>query len=306
MARQRSFRGCIAEGWKLFARNARAHLKFGAPYALVCGLGCAAALMAGTRLYTAHALPIGLAVEMGLPADEACALWPLTMPDYALAAAALLALTVGIYVGKGAGWAVAQAYADGGVPALGNPFGAWKRVGASAWRCLLFDACAALPCLLLGAAVVLAVRTWGMLAAAWTLPPLILIYIYVWTIAAMGRQLCLTVGAGVGEAWLSALRNGWRTFGSYLLILVLTGIPLAITAFVFLTPVALFPLSSAADAASRLAGEAPGLPPAYPYLFAVVATVAVAGCTLAASLRRLPLVLLATGRPRGGGGAAAK
>lgn len=304
--RPMGFRSCIAEGWKLFALHACAHLRFMALYALAAGLGCAAALMLATRLYAGRALPVRLAVEAGLTPDEARALWPLTSADCVAAALALLALTAGIYLCKGAGWVAARAYAATGRPPAGCPLKAGKAAARAAVRCLGFDAWGAAVCLVATAVALAPAWQWGTRALAWTLPPLLLIYIYVWVAAAIGRQQCLAGGTGIRKAWRAALHESRRTFGSYLLILLLTGVPLATLFCAVLAPAAVFPLSAAADAASRLSGEADGLPAAHPWLFAAVATAACAACALAASQRRLCLTLRTAGRPDSAGRADAE
>lgn len=285
----RSFRGCISDSWKIFALHTKDYLKFLWLHALLAGTGFALFLFLLTRFYVSHFLPTKLYTEMGMECQTA---WQLCKPnpaDYLLPAISLLLLIVTFYLFKGASVAQIRFYAvTDSLPACG-PFSLWKEIRASACRNLLFDSLTTIAYLL--PAAIIAAIAWLTTKWVWGLPLLIPTYIYIWVTATIGRQYFLVERLSLKKSFNAATRNGIRSFGGYLLILMLTVVPFIITSLIFILPVTLFPLSAAANGISTLTGNATGLPEYHSAIFISISALAFTVCSLSASIRRWSLSL---------------
>lgn len=289
----RSFRGCISDGWKIFALNAKTYLKYLWAHALLAGLGFALSLFLLTRFYVAHFLPARLYAEAGMDHEMVRQLCKPAATDCLPPALGLLFAVIATYLAKGAGWTQIRFYAATNALPACHPFGLWRETRAAAGRNLLFDALTALAYALPAAGVALVAWKATTPAWAWFLLLLIPIYIYVWVVSTIGRQYYIFGQTGLKAALRAATRNGVRSFGGYLLILMLTAVPFLLVSAVFLLPATLFPLSVMADGQSVLTNNDSGLPEYHSALFIGVSTLAFTACILLMSVRRWALSLKA-------------
>lgn len=270
----RNYRGmqaCLKDGWRIFALNARRFAVQLLPAALVAGIGITFLLWAVSHTYAAHVAPALLYLEADADAELVRATFGLQWKDYALLAAALLCCIACLAVWRGSVWTQIARYADDGM-GLAKGRVIFNKIWArQSLRCLLFNVVA--WCAFLVVAAVVAAASY--FAKFWYLLFLLLpIGVCLMAIVAAGRYAFLVERLSLRAACRSVLRSGLRHWGGHLVLILLTGIPLLVVAFIFALPYTIFPLSYNADAVNLVTGELSGLPTYMTWLDFAVGTVA--------------------------------
>lgn len=276
----RGIRACLKDGWRIFALNAGPYLRSLSWPALVAGAGVMFPVWLLVRFYAQHIAPALLYLESGLSRAEVWHVFRPQLDDYLLFAVSVVIAAVCYSLFRGALWLQFATYAER------NQLSARAWLGAGAlWRYSLrhfvFN--------LIVAAVMLVLIVVGGAIAFFTqihylallLVPLLLI---VQTLFMAGRYSYL-MGQSLGTSLTTDSRVGFRHFGGYFVLLLLTAMPLMASGLILAMPYATFPLSFAADAVNLATENPTGIPGYVPAISFIAGTVALAIQFLLASMQ---------------------
>lgn len=254
--RRTGLKACMADAWRLFARQPLRLIGAALLPLLVAGAGCTAALLMLTDLYDALIVPVRQAIFLGIPQSEA---WQIAYPDASqvcMAIGALLLLFIAKCLAGATMWQIAGSLAATGAPEKVLCLSTWRKLGRMWTRNILYGLCEAFPMLVVTAGV--------LSAAIWIYAPiafsLLIIYVYCFLVFIPGRRLYLCKSATLAQSLKHTFKVGHRSFGGLLLLVLLSAIPGACLAFSASLPFVTIILSDAANAASVLAGAPEGLP----------------------------------------------
>lgn len=254
--KDRSTKACFIDAWKIFALNWRSHLRFTACHALLAGIGLAIFAYAANNL----------AQETLLPAY----LWYTTMPEPAVAremlvpdwqdaaytAAAFVAFLVGYSFWKSATFTQIRFYrSTADLPRCGH-FSMRHTIRRDALRIFCFEATSLiLHAAIFGAGAYMAVRH-----SLWYALPAAFLFVLIWTCSLVARLYFVLHGQSLLRSWKTVFTEGYKRLGGYLIILLLTAIPVCWMAFVSFLPLLIVSFSGAYDVAGQLMGDSAAMP----------------------------------------------
>lgn len=254
--KERSTKACFIGAWKLFALNWRSHLRFTACHALLAGIGLAIFTYAVNRLMQETVLPAYLwYTSMPEPAMAREMLVP-GWQEAAYTAAAFLAFLAGCSFWKAATFTQIRFYrSTADLPRCGH-FAMRHAIRRGAARIFCFEAIALiLYALIIGTGTYLALRH-----SLWYAIPAALLFAIVWVCALVARLYFVLHGQSLLLSWKSVFAEGYKRLGGYLIILLLTAIPVCWMAFVSFLPLLIVSFSGAYDAAGQLMGDSAAMP----------------------------------------------
>lgn len=278
--KERSLKSCMAEGWKIFSLHGKAYFHYMWIPLLLGGCGYAIFSYVACDFYNQSIVPAYLYVSSGAEMELVKMLFMPSATESALLVLSFLAFIAGFLVFKTACFCQIQHYcANNQLPAT-HVFLDSAPIRASAVKLLLyyivqlFILCLA-TLLLVGIA---AITSWWMLL-------LLLPFIVYWTVVAViGEQFLLLRNMKLKTALLAAVGKG-NSWGGYLILLILTGIPLAIISFIALYPNALLQLAYVADSIGMLSNDPSGMPAYMPILYFILTAIGTAAVYLALSIQ---------------------
>lgn len=254
--KERSTKVCFIDAWKLFATNWRSHLRFTSAHALLAGIGLAIFAYAANRLIQDTILPAYLwYTTMPEPAAAREMLIP-EWQETAYTTAALLAFLVGYSFWKSATFTQIRFYrATADLPQCGF-FSMRQTIRHDALRIFCFEAAALiLHTIILVAGAYLSIRY-----SLWYAIPTAILFIFAWVCNMVARLFFVLHGESLLLSWKSVFTEGYKRLGGYLIILLLTAIPVCWMAFVSFLPSLILSFSGAYDAAGQLMGDGAALP----------------------------------------------
>lgn len=296
---QRSLRGCVADGWRVFALKPKTYLAGLLPGALLAGVGLALIWTMVCRFCTEFLLPIRIYLQAGYTNDEAWQQFGPLTTDYVLGAAACLVGLLALLVGRACVWAQIGHYArTNSLPSLRTLLRP-KSIAAHCGRLLVYNVLTGLVLLLLAVPFSLLAVS----GSEWWLLAVLPFWVFVLALAVPGRNAYLLAQGSLKTALKSGLREGWHHWGGYFLIMLLTAIPLLVAAAVLLLPLAPVTLAEFANVVNLLTNEPSGMPLYAQWTGRVLAVIGFAGTFLVGTLQTWSLAFKAatsTGLPAPG------
>ncbi len=270
----RSIRACVFDGWRVFALAPKRFLAQLLPYALLVGAALAYLLYAVVDFCARTLVPAHFYLSEGQEAESVWQLYSPQTSDYAHLGIALLVAVVICFVAKAALWEQIKVFKQtGALPTRGLLLpkkSLWLRCfRLFAWNALLFLAWL-LPSALIGAVAWLTDLPWLSLLAL----PIALVLMAIGT---PGRVAFMVGDTPFKQALATTWQKGARHCGGYIIVILITAIPLLALAAALLLPYASIPFACFADAVNVELGEASGLPEHFAALHIGVATIALCG-----------------------------
>ena len=282
-----SIKHCIIESWKVFALNTTTFVKYLWLHLIIAGLGYALFSYICSKFYNDHALAANAYIESGLDPSLAQAMFAPDASSYAILVVAFLAFLFANYLMYGAFFSQIRFYkATDSLPATG-PFSFWGEIRKDGKKAFLYDlillvtlgSCSALITLLSW------VTSW------WVLLLLLPLMIYASVIGTNGRLQYVVENKSLKQSLKDGFTVGHHKFGGYVILLMLTGIPMALISYLALLPGSIVQLAYEADKLSQLAGDPSGIPPYVLALYVVVTTLGYGFLGIAYTLQQWPLAL---------------
>lgn len=282
--KERSLKGCIADGWRIFAIGWRNYLKFLLPYLVLVGLTGAFVLEMLTRYATHHLLPAYRLHQTGAHPD---AVKLVGMP----AADTLVYILLGVLLFLVATYFCAARIVSQILQyrqADSLPISRGIRLQADERRLSvrLFDSDALFFAagVVLTALFALAALKWSF----WWLSPLPFAYVYLWSAANVCRMNHAFRQLSLAASLRSACRSGWLR---QLVIQLVTLLPALVLWVISLLSPVIYVLTMLAGTDSLLVGDTPYLPGYVTFLFFMLNTLSFFAATLVSSIRYWPLTL---------------
>lgn len=288
----RGIRGCLKDGWRVYALNASRYLVQLLPAALIVGIGSAQLFHFLVQYYADHIAPALFFIEAGV---DASLVWQQAIPqthDVVAVAALLLLYIVCLAVGRGSLWTqIAQFNTTQAFPRK-----KWlmrdKTWLQTTVRCLAYNAVCVIAFLLVAAIVgAIAYATSWWYALLFLLPVALLLTV----VAIPGRTAFV-----LGTPWRTTLQRvrheGFRRFGGYLILVCLTFLPLLLAFIVLVIPSANFVLAHNANAVNAIINEPSGISSLAELFDYVVLTLAFALFYLVSTFQTWTLTLKASQR----------
>ena len=268
--KQRSIKSCISDGWKIFALQWRAYLRFQWPTLLLAALFGGLLPLGMVSYIDAYLLPASALREIGIP-DEIVRQAALPGGGFLVQATIVtIAAVVAWMLCKGALYTqMRECRHSGGLPA-GLPFRQWHPILRNAIRCFVADAALALLWLLPCAVIAYAALTWSKWLFLLLLPLFIAAKV-TGTEVELRHELD---GVPLPSAFRRAYGTGLRQAGGLFLVRLLTGIPCTFLGLGALLPVIALTLASTTNTNGLLVGDPDGLPSLFYLLFYGVSAIA--------------------------------
>lgn len=251
----RGIRGCLKDGWRIYALNAGRYLLQLLPAALIVGVGYSLLVHFLVQYYADHVAPAFFFIDAGA---EASAVWQQAIPqtpDVVKFAALLLLYIICVTVGRGSLWTQIQNFATDGA----FPRKKWiinrKQWLTNSVRCFTYNAVCIVAFILVAAivgGVAYATKWWY--ALLFLLPIAILLMVIV-----VPSRTAFVLGATWRDALHLVRCKGLRHFGGYLILVCLTFLPLLLAVIVLLIPSANFVLAHNANAVNVLIDQPSGI-----------------------------------------------
>lgn len=287
MNKYTSIKTCIIQSWKEFATNTKSYLKYLWFHLLIAGLGFALFTAESNWIYTEHIQSVNALIASGISPEVAKAMYAPSWQVICGGILAFIAYVIAMYIMMGGIFSQIRFYkATESLPSTG-PFSFWREVKKDGIRAFIFD-------LILNMVLLLCSAIIGMIAWAtswWVLLLILPIFIYLTVIGTSGRMLYVVEKLPLKTAIPEAFKTGHHKFGGYLILLILTSIPVLLIYVIAMQPVAIFNLANSADAITRLMGDPSGIPPYTLPLYVVTATFAMFISGIAYALQQMPLAL---------------
>ncbi len=267
---RRGIRACVLDGWRIFALSPGRFLLQLLPYALLAAAGVAWFVTAAVELCARTVVPARLYLS---DADDNAAVWEVFAPQTADWLALLVAFAVAVlscFLAKGALWEQIRTF---------------SKTATLPRKFLLLPT---LPLLKTTGRVLL----WNVLFFLITLLPVALIvgvawltdFYYLCLLIAPVAIVLTAMGVPGRVAWMlgesplmGALRTVWREgvrhCGGYIIVTILTAIPLLTVCMALTLPYFSLPFAIFADAETVELGAVSGLPAYFPYVHFGVAAV---------------------------------
>lgn len=251
---ERSPKACFLDAWKLFAGEWGSFLRFTGCQSLLAGTGMALFLYFLDGLLQRTLLPACLWSMSGEDPALAGELFAPTWADALPAVLAAAAFLAGYCLWKAATVTQIRFYrSTGHLPLRGGDMrGSVRR---DARRLFGFEA--------LMLALTLLIAAGGLLLAGkspWYLLPAALLLCVLWTGGMTARLFFTLHGEPLLRSWKLAFTQGGKRLGGYLIILLLTAMPVCWMGLVALLPAGVLGLSGAYGAAGRLMGDPAAMP----------------------------------------------
>lgn len=253
----RGIRGCLKDGWRIFALGARRYLVQLLPAAAVVGIGSCLLFHFLVQYYADHIAPALFLMRAGV---DASLVWQQAVPgtsDIVTAVGLLLLYIICAGAGRASLWTQIQLFAsDGALPK--KKWIVSRRVWLPSFvRCLCYNAVVAVAFLIVTAIVGgIAYATSWWYALLFLLP----IGLFLMVLAIPGRT-AFVMGATWRNAFSLVRHEGFRRFGGYLILVCLTFLPLLLATVVLVLPSANFVMAHSANAINAVISEPSGITP---------------------------------------------
>ena len=287
MNKYTSIKVCIIDSWKEFATHTKSYFKYLWFHFLIAGLGFALFSAESNWIYTQHILPIEKLTASGMSEEVAKAIYSPSWQVIGIGVLALLAYLIANYIMMGSVYSQIRFFkATDSLPTAG-PFSFWREVRKDGVRAFSIDILLAFVISLITAVVFLIAK----FTSLWVLLIMLPVLIYFSVIGTCGRMLYVVEKLSLKEAIKGAFKTGHHKFGGYLILLILTSIPLSLLIIIAMQPVMVFNLANNANALTQLAGDPSGIPPYTLPLYILTATAAMFICCIGYALQQMPLAL---------------
>ena len=280
-------KSCIIESWKVFALNTKVFFKYLWLHLFIAGLGYAIFSFIGCNFYTKHILSANAYVASGYDASLSKALFAPGVSDYLILGVAFLAFIFANYLMLGACFSQIRFYKATDSLPVASPFTFWGEIRKDGKKTFIYDLIIIVTVSLCTAVITLI--SWA--TSWWVMLLLIPILIYWTVIGTNGRLQYVVENKSLKVALKNAFKVGHHKFGGYLILLILTGIPTALMAYIAMLPGTIIQLAFEADQLSQLAGDPSGVPPYVLILYVLLATFGYALLSIAYTLQQWPLAL---------------
>lgn len=281
--KERGIKGCISDGWRIYALNWRAYVKALWAYLLFTGMAGAFFVEMNVQYVCNHLLP---ALRLHQMKGDSEIIKILAFPEISLLCYYLLSvviLGIAAFATQGRTIQMMQHYAvHQALPQLSLPL--MKQERATTYRVfkttIVFGIFAILFTLGIGAAA----WKWE----AWIAILLLPIYAYLSTTA----NVCELQHALQQKSFKTSLVYSLKhSMGLTFIIRLITFIPSAFLCLVFIMPAVIYALTEWAGNNSVLMDDPSGLPSYLPILFFVLNSIGIACCMLVSSVRSWTLAL---------------
>jgi len=252
---ERSPKACFVDAWKLFAGEWRSFLRFTGYASLLAGVGMAIFVYLTNGVLQRTLLPAYLWHISGADPALTGELFAPTWTDAWQVALAAVAALAGYCLWKAVTATQIRFYrSTGSLPRCGS-LDLRGPVRRDALRLAGFEASLLVLTLL--------VATGGLWLAGkspWLLLPAGLLLLVLWTGGMVARLFFMLHGEPLLRAWRLAFTQGGKRLGGYLIILLLTAMPVCWMGLVALLPALVLSLTGAYEAAGQLMGDAAVMP----------------------------------------------
>ncbi len=271
---RRSIRACVYDGWRAFALKPGRSLTRLLPYALLAGAGLAFLVHAVVDFCARTLVPAHFYLSEGQKAEEVWKLYAPQTADYLHLAIAAGIAAIACFVAKGALWEQIKTFKQTGELPNRRLLLPDKSLLTTTGRVFAWNALFLLATLLPSALI-------GGIAWLTDLPYLCLLIIPVaLVLTAMsvpGRVAWTVEGMTFRQSLATTWQKGGRHCGGYIIVILITAIPLLALTAAMLLPYASIPFACFADAVNVELGEVSGLPEYFTAIHIGIATVALCG-----------------------------
>ena len=287
MNKYTSIKTCIIDSWKEFATNTKAYVKYLWLHLLIAGLGFSIFTAECSYIYSNNIIPTRLLKESGLTEEVAKAIHGPSLQIVGIGILALLAFLLANYLMQGAIFSQIRFYkATGNLPDMGA-FGFWSEIKKDGLHTFVIDLIIALSISVCVGIITLI--AW--LTSWWVLLLAIPILLYWTIIGTSGRLLYIVEKCSLKQAIKGAFQTGHHKFGGYLILLLLTSIPLLLIIAIAIQPVVVYLFANNANAINQLISEPSGMPSYTLILYFITATLSMCIMGFAYALQQMPLAL---------------